>query len=291
MEYSDKNEENEKIDASNVLNKIAIYFNIKLENLYYKKLDDDNSLYIFEKVRGGRHFIVDKDNCFLAASSSIDFEKLLEEYKKRKQKGNLKNINTLSLDKRKFTLEGLIESNTNPGDPFWKECLSKYFNQINKPEIQKIDFLYSLTLNKKLFNEFTREIVKPVDVEEIFERYKKIINDNKISIRIRENNVSSENKEEFLVEIINNNININNQIIDKNVEDKVNRIRDFIKENLSDIELASKSRQSVIKGGRQKQISIYINKKMYCIIGNTNDEKIKNLYFKLKEEILNIINN
>ena len=73
----------------------------------------------------------------------------------------------------KYTLQELIEKNAT-SDPFWKECLTQYFENLNKAESEKINFLHKISLNKSLFNEFTKEIVKPINVEEIFDKYNKL---------------------------------------------------------------------------------------------------------------------
>ena len=46
----------------------------------------------------------------------------------------------------------------------------------NISESEKIDFLSTLILNKDLFNEFTKEINKSVDNNNLFEKYKDILN-------------------------------------------------------------------------------------------------------------------
>ena len=82
-------------------------------------------------------------------------------------------------DAKRFTLKQLIEKSTVP-DPFWENCINNFFNKINKTEDEKINFLQKLSLNQHLFNKFTKEIVKPLDVEQIFEKYNKLLNNNDI---------------------------------------------------------------------------------------------------------------
>lgn len=88
-------------------------------------------------------------------------------------------------DVLKITLQNLIKDNAG-GDPFWEDCLIKYFDNVNKTEIEKVKFLYNLSLNKGLFNEFTKEIVKPLNVDEIFEKYNRLLN-NKDDINVKKN--------------------------------------------------------------------------------------------------------
>lgn len=58
------------------------------------------------------------------------------------------------------------------GDPFWKNAIIKYFDSLtNKNDNNKIKFIKKLVLNKDLFNEFTKEILNPINSEEIFDKY------------------------------------------------------------------------------------------------------------------------
>ena len=84
-----------------------------------------------------------------------------------------KNLNLMT-----ETLEKLIESFIG-NDPFWKDLLKEYFNKLtNISEDEKIEFLKKLSLNQHLFNDFTKEIVKPLDVKQIFEKYNRLLNNN-----------------------------------------------------------------------------------------------------------------
>lgn len=76
------------------------------------------------------------------------------------------------------TLEKLIGSFIG-NDPFWEDLLKKYFDKLtNISEDEKIKFLKKLSLNQHLFNDFTKEIVKPSDVNQIFEKYNRLLNNN-----------------------------------------------------------------------------------------------------------------
>ena len=88
-----------------------------------------------------------------------------------------KNLNLMT-----ETLEKLIESFIGD-DPFWKDLLKEYFNKLtNISEDEKIEFLKKLSLNQHLFNDFTKEIVKPLDVKQIFEKYNRLLNNNEIVV-------------------------------------------------------------------------------------------------------------
>ena len=72
-------------------------------------------------------------------------------------------------------LLNLIKDNSGP-DPFWEDCLIKYFENVNKTEQEKIEFFSNLINDKELFNEFTKEIVGPSNLDELFDKYNKIMN-------------------------------------------------------------------------------------------------------------------
>lgn len=59
-------------------------------------------------------------------------------------------------------------------DPFWKDLLKAYFNKLtNKSEKEKMSFLKKIALNKNLFNEFTKDILKSSNPEILFDKYNK----------------------------------------------------------------------------------------------------------------------
>lgn len=69
------------------------------------------------------------------------------------------------------TLEKVIESCIG-NEPFWKDLLKEYFNKLtNMSEEEKIIFLKKIASNKDLFNEFTREIIKSTNADELFDKY------------------------------------------------------------------------------------------------------------------------
>lgn len=107
-----------------------------------------------------------------------------------------KNLNLMT-----ETLENLIESFIG-NDPFWKDLLKEYFNKLtNISEDEKIEFLKKLSLNQHLFNDFTKEIVKPLDVKQIFEKYNRLLNNNE---RVVEKNPDIKLKK-IVEEVIGNN--------------------------------------------------------------------------------------
>lgn len=194
---------------------------------------------------------------------------------------------------KKFTLKQLIKENAGP-DPFWEDCINDFFNNVNKTVDEKIEFLKNLSLDQYLFNEFTKEIVKPLNVDQIFEKYNRLIskkNVDEFNLKIKEYTVSYENEDSYIVLISNEKIQINNVQVKEDVTAKVNKIKNVVFENLNEINKMYNSVQNSYRGGRQKQIDIRINGKDYYIIGNTDNEEAVKLYSILKEKIYKIINN
>ena len=69
------------------------------------------------------------------------------------------------------TLDSIIKRIAD-NDLFWETTLKNYFGTLtNKTENEKIKFLNNLATNKILFNEFTKEITKPHNPEELFNKY------------------------------------------------------------------------------------------------------------------------
>ena len=194
---------------------------------------------------------------------------------------------------KKITLEQMIKENAG-SDPFWEECINDFFNNVNKTEDEKIEFFKKLSLDQHLFNEFTREIVKSLNKDQIFEKYNKLLNNNNVDefiLKIKEYTVSYENKNSYIVLITNEKIQINNEQVKEDITAKVNKIKNIVLENLNEIDKISNSVQHSYKGGRQKKIDIRINGKDYYIIGNTSNEEAVKLYSILKEKIYKTINN
>lgn len=67
-----------------------IKLNVEETKKYSKKIDD-NLTYYWNPERGGVSLIVDNDGNYLAAVSSVNFDKLLDEFKKGTNNKNLFN--------------------------------------------------------------------------------------------------------------------------------------------------------------------------------------------------------
>ena len=144
-------------------------------------------------------------------------------------------------------------------DPFWEDCINDFFNNVNKTEDEKIEFLKNLSLDQHLFNEFTKEIVKPLNVDQIFEKYNRLISNKNVDefkLKIKEYTVSYENEDSYIVLISNEKIQINNVQVKEDITAKVNKIKNVVFENLNEML-------------DQKQ-KIRIKEMMYCIKNNRN---------------------
>lgn len=74
----------------------------------------------------------------------------------------------------------IIKKVVGTNDIFWQQTLEKYFNSLKGITTdEKIAFLVKLTNKKEIFNEFTKEIVKNEDSQNLYEKYIKILSEEK----------------------------------------------------------------------------------------------------------------
>ncbi len=75
------------------LKELAKLLNLSINELEQnsKKLEDCDAVYYWNPTKGGVSVIVAANGEYLGATSSVSFEKLLEEFKTGKRNGNLKN--------------------------------------------------------------------------------------------------------------------------------------------------------------------------------------------------------
>lgn len=150
----------------------------------YKDLPIDELKKEYEIAKKNYSFIFKKDfikytvDNYLNSSISANDEaniKALEELLKEKTGDDY------SVTKNAYIiyLEDIINYVADPKiDPFWTEALYNYFNKLDMiTEDAKIDFLIGLYQNKQLFNEFTRDIIKPIDCFDIYCKYRKLVKD------------------------------------------------------------------------------------------------------------------
>ena len=50
-------------------------------DVHYKELPEDNAIYMWENIRGGIGIIIGEDKSYLTATSSVNFERHLKEYR------------------------------------------------------------------------------------------------------------------------------------------------------------------------------------------------------------------
>ncbi len=51
-------------------------------DVHYKELPEDNAIYMWENIRGGIAIIIGEDKSYLTATSSVNFERHLNEYRR-----------------------------------------------------------------------------------------------------------------------------------------------------------------------------------------------------------------
>lgn len=165
----------EKIDFDNEF-EISFEEKIKIAKLIYMKLGVETEEFKISNIeeinadfflpmasqRGVGGLIIANDGTYLLCGSMYPESYYISEFKKGKR-DNLE-INVL---------QQLIEENSGP-DPYWKDILINYFNNVHKSEKEKEDFLYKISTDKNIFNEFTKEISNIANADLIFEKYKTI---------------------------------------------------------------------------------------------------------------------
>lgn len=93
------------------LGKISEKLQIDLDNLSSnsKRIDDIKATYYWNSSRGGISLIVSDDGSYLGATSSINFDKHLEEFKAGKRNGNFNENDIIETKKDKSILSSIIE--------------------------------------------------------------------------------------------------------------------------------------------------------------------------------------
>lgn len=77
------------------------------------------------------------------------------------------------------SVDELIKKVSGP-DPFWQNSIKKYFDNLDKTDEEKIIFLQNISLDKQVFNDFTKEINSVSNPNDLFNKYKeKIMNNNR----------------------------------------------------------------------------------------------------------------
>ena len=81
------------MNGENNLAKIADILKMSVEELESnsKRVDDLDAMYYWNPTRGGISMIISSNGEYLAATSSISFEKLLSEFKQGRRNGKIDN--------------------------------------------------------------------------------------------------------------------------------------------------------------------------------------------------------
>lgn len=74
-----------------------------------------------------------------------------------------------------------------------------------------------------------------------------------------------------------------------NDEDIYSKVLEVIKDNIDNIKRLNIENINSYKGGLQEIITIQIDNENYMLIGNTNNQEMKQLYSKVKDDILKIV--
>lgn len=142
--------------------KISKILNVSMEELdnNSKVYDDINATYYWNPERGGIQIIVSEDGSYLAATSGINPDALKEEFIKGRRNGNMDEV------------KDFIIKNTNPEDPFWKNKLESFFNDISsvsKEDVVKL--IEKFKSNSEIFNNFTKDLLTSTNNIELFNKY------------------------------------------------------------------------------------------------------------------------
>ena len=110
-------------------------------------------------------------------------------------------------------------------------------------------------------------------------------------IKLSEFNVSfrAESRRPLHIAISDDKMHVTNYFSENNFEGNLKIAEKLILDNLEEIQAVSQLNIQNYKGGRQKLITIKYKENMYQIIGNTNNERSRNLYNKLKDVIVTLV--
>ena len=109
-------------------------------------------------------------------------------------------------------------------------------------------------------------------------------------IKLSEYNVAfhAESRRPLHIAISDDEMHVTNYSSKNNYKENLVVAEKLILDNLEEIQTVSQLNVQNYKGGRQKLITIKYKENMYQIIGNTNNERSRNLYNKLKDVLVNL---
>ena len=147
------------------------YENLSIEELE-KKYGELKKEYCFNSKEEQLDYVIKN---YLNASKvtnnnsiKVALEELLKEKTGKEYKIESKKFEIELLDVINFVTNGSV-------DPFWTITLTNFFGKLNDiSEKDKIKFLIELVQDKSLFNDFSKEIIKDFNVNETYDKYKKL---------------------------------------------------------------------------------------------------------------------
>lgn len=96
---------------------------------------------------------------------------MVENYLKDNSSPKVENRNVDDYKSEPTTLDELIKTNTS-SDIFWQITLKQFFSKLsNVSEEKKVEFFKKLANDKEKFNEFSKEIMKNQNSNEVFNKY------------------------------------------------------------------------------------------------------------------------
>lgn len=165
-----------EIDDNNCIENVKTEISVIEELLKIKKITGFE-LNEKEKIRCPKCYSILKEYIYGKIKGEIDTNKYIAGGCELREDNPIYHCSKCNYDYDKNlnlmteTLEKVIESFIG-NDPFWKDLLKEYFNKLtNMSEEEKIIFLKKLASNEDLFNEFTKEIIKCSNVDELFDKY------------------------------------------------------------------------------------------------------------------------
>lgn len=150
-EKDKKNAEIQEIQKRENYNPDNIFKNKKVTE-FYDISEENNGLTVFKEEKWYKTL----------------FKSIKNFFKKNKNRIIVNNKNSSI---KTNNLQQLIDDNYGE-DPFWRNSINNYFKQVNKSEMEKVDFLSNLVKDKYLINEFTKEIITSANADDIFEKYR-----------------------------------------------------------------------------------------------------------------------
>lgn len=105
----------------------------------------------------------------------LEINSFVKKIKQAEISNNKRSNESMNDEKLKKLIEELIKKVSGP-DPFWQSSIKKYFDNLNKTNEEKVMLLQKLSLEKQVFNDFTKDINSSANPNDIYDKYYKILN-------------------------------------------------------------------------------------------------------------------